>query len=104
MTAVDGDTSGIFRLKIEVSPDVMFQQVSGETVILDLRSESYFGLDRTGTRIWELIQEGNTPSEILRIMVTEFDVEPEQLKQDLAEHLQSLEQAGLIVMKEPESN
>ena len=43
--------------KITISPEVMSQEVSGETVLLDLQSESYFGLDEVGTRIWQLLQE-----------------------------------------------
>ena len=39
---------------ITLSPDVISQEVSGETVLLDLESENYFGLDAVGTRIWQL--------------------------------------------------
>ena len=35
------------------SPNVISQEVSGETVLLDLDSEHYFGLDSVGTRIWQ---------------------------------------------------
>lgn len=87
-----------FNSRIEVSPDVISQEISGETVILDLKSDSYFGLDPTGTRIWELLQEGKDPEGILKIMTSEFEVKPEILKHDLAEHLQTLEAAGLITI------
>ncbi|MBT6125779.1 MAG: PqqD family protein, partial [Halieaceae bacterium] len=40
---------------VTLSPDVISQEVSGETVLLDLNSEHYFGLDEVGTRIWQLI-------------------------------------------------
>ena len=36
---------------ISLSPDVISQEVSGETVLLDLQTENYFGLDEVGTRI-----------------------------------------------------
>ena len=39
------------------SPEVISQEVSGETVLLDLESESYYGLDAVGTRIWQLIRD-----------------------------------------------
>ncbi len=90
----------IFLSKIEVSPEVIFQEISGETVILDLKSESYFGLDTTGTRIWELLQENQAPIDIVRIMSSEFDVDPDILKRDLAEHIDSLEKAELITLIE----
>ncbi len=34
------------------SGEVLQQEVGGEAVLLDLASESYFGLDPVGTRIW----------------------------------------------------
>ena len=37
---------------VTLSPEVISQEVSGETVLLDLESENYFGLDEVGTRIW----------------------------------------------------
>ena len=40
---------------IALSPQVISQEVAGETVLLDLESECYFGLDAVGTRIWQLI-------------------------------------------------
>jgi hypothetical protein len=43
--------------QITVSPEVLFQEVGGEAVLLDLKSESYFGLDDVGMRIWQLLQE-----------------------------------------------
>ena len=44
---------------ITLSPEVISQEVSGETVLLDLQSENYFGLDEVGTRIWQLINEND---------------------------------------------
>ena len=37
---------------IKISREVLSHAVSGETVLLDVPSESYFGLDEVGTVIW----------------------------------------------------
>ncbi len=87
-----------FHSRVEVSPDVISQEIGAETVLLDLNSDSYFGLDATGTRIWGLLQQGKEPGEILTILMAEFDAEPGVLQNDLAEHLQTLEKAGLITI------
>ena len=92
------ETNHLFDSKFSISPDVMFQEISGETVLLDLVSESYFGLDQTATRIWQLLRDANTPSRIHQIMAAEFEVDPAQLKTDLVGHLQELLDAGLIAI------
>ena len=84
------------NLKIELSPDVLSQEVSGETVLLDIRSESYFGLDQVGTRIWELMQENGDLETTFKAMLDEYDVDPGQLESDLTELVEKLEKAGLL--------
>ena len=68
---------------IALSPDVISQEVSGETVLLDLESENYFGLDEVGTRIWQLIKETNELQLIFDTLLKEYDVSEERLQLDL---------------------
>lgn len=82
--------------KIEISPDVLFQEVSGETVLLDLASEQYFGLDAVGTRIWALLNEGATADDVVETLLEEYEVERATLEADVAELLAGLAGAGLI--------
>ena len=84
------------EFKIEISPDVLFQEINGETVLLDLKSESYFGLDKTATRIWQLLNENKSVEDIHSVMLAEFDVDSNELLADLQHHLKELESAGLI--------
>jgi hypothetical protein len=79
-----------------VSSDVLFQEVSGETVLLDLESEQYFGLDAVGTRIWSLLKEGRAVREMVETLLAEYEVEREQLAGDVRELLAALLDAGLI--------
>ena len=84
------------RQTIEISPDVLFQEVSGETVLLDLESEQYFGLDAVGTRIWTLIGEGVSIGAMIDTLLQEYEVERATLEADLADLLARLAEAGLI--------
>ena len=79
-----------------VSKDVLFQEVSGETVLLDLASESYFGLDEVGTRIWTLLNEGKTAVEMVAVLLEEYEVERETLEGDVRDLLTALIEAGLL--------
>lgn len=81
---------------ISLSPEVISQEVSGETVLLDLNSENYFGLDEVGTRIWQLIESSGRLQDIYDTMLAEFEVDPDQLLDDMEQLLDDLEKAGLV--------
>ena len=82
--------------RFTVSPEVLFQEVSGEMVLLDLASESYFGLDEIGARIWGLLGEDKNQGQILDVLLREYEVDRKTLEEDLVELLGELLEAGLI--------
>jgi hypothetical protein len=65
-------------------------------VLLDLSSETYFGLDDVGTRIWQLLQEDGHLGNVFSRVLEEFDVEPGRLEADLIGHVAQLADAGLL--------
>lgn len=85
---------------ITLSPDVISQEVSGETVLLDLESENYFGLDEIGTRIWQLIKETNDLEAIFRTLLAEYDVSEERLRGDLDALLSEVAGLGLVKLEQ----
>lgn len=78
------------------SDDVLYQEVGGEAVLLDLASEQYFGLDPVGTRIWELLDGERQLTEIHEVLCNEFDAETAQIRTDLLALAHSLMEAGLV--------
>jgi Coenzyme PQQ synthesis protein D (PqqD) len=81
---------------ITLSPDVIAQEVAGETVLLDLKSENYFGLDKVGTRVWQLIEETGDLQQIFDQLLQEYEVDGETLEDDLDELLGKIARKGLI--------
>ena len=81
---------------ITIPAQVMARQVGEETVILDLASGTYFGLDPVGSRIWTLLSEGKTLGETCDAMLDEFEVERGHLERDVADLLDKLAGQGLI--------
>ena len=57
--------------KLTVPPQVMSRLVGDETVLLDLASGVYFGLDGVGQRIWESVVEGNSLEQVVDLIVSE---------------------------------
>ena len=82
--------------RFSISDEVLSQEVNGETVLLDLDGESYFGLNEVGTRVWQLLQSERTVGETLSALSDEYDVGREQLESDMGELLDKLSDAGLV--------
>ena len=82
--------------RIELSSDVVSREVGSETMLLNLASGTYFGLDPVGARFWQLLEEGRTAVEARDVILNEYDVEPARLEQDLEALLGELVSHGLV--------
>jgi hypothetical protein len=72
-------------------PDgVLFRDLNGESILLNLDSETYFGLDEVGTRMWQVLTTQPTIQAAFDDLCAEFDVDGEQLRRDLEELLDQL--------------
>ena len=82
--------------RVVVPPHVLIRHLDGEAVLLNLESERYFGLDATGTRMWELATSEPSVAMAFEKLLAEFDVEPESLQNHLTELLSGLVENGLL--------
>ncbi len=86
--------------RIHIEKDVLFREVGGEAIILNLQSGKYFGLDEVGTRMWQLLAERGTIEPVVRALVEEYEVTEEQLRQDLLALVEKLA-ANQLLKVEP---
>jgi hypothetical protein len=82
---------------VKVSDEVVFRELDGEAVLLNLASGMYFGLDETGTRIWQLIDQHRHLAEVLAALCEEFDVSRDTMERDLLTLVSELSEKGLLV-------
>jgi hypothetical protein len=76
--------------------DVLARNVQGETVLLNMKTEHYFGLRGVAARTWQLISSGKTLDEVRVILTAEYDVSPDTLTKDLDRFVNDLASAGLV--------
>uniref|UniRef100_B8HXX5 PqqD family protein n=1 Tax=Cyanothece sp. (strain PCC 7425 / ATCC 29141) TaxID=395961 RepID=B8HXX5_CYAP4 len=76
--------------------DVLVQELGGELVLLNLDSEEYFGLDTVGASMWQILQETGSIQATYDRLLEQYEVEPEQLKQDLLELIEKFVDHGLV--------
>ena len=80
---------------------VVWRELDGEAVLLDLESEAYFGLDEVGTRIWSLLEAERPLAEVHRLLLAEYEVGAEELWGDLVGLVGRLLAAGLVEAPPP---
>lgn len=85
---------------LALSPGVLFRLVDDETVLVNLQSGSYFGLDPVGTRILQLIVERGSLMRVFDAMLAEYTVEPATLEQDLLALAAELRDRGLLDVRD----
>jgi hypothetical protein len=78
---------------------VEWREVEGEIVALDLRTNTYLAVNRTGAALWPALVSGADREELLSRLVDAFDVTAEQAAADLDEFLAQL--AAQDILEQP---
>ena len=86
--------------RITASQNVLVRELQGESVLLNLDSESYFGLDEVGTRIWTVLTSAPSIEAAVETLFAEYAVERDQLRADLARLVTTLTDAGLVDVRD----
>lgn len=83
-----------------VSHQITGDLPDGDIVILNLKDGVYFGLNDVGRRIWCLIQEPLIVSEILKVLLDEYNVDPEECSREVIRLLIELQDHDLLLLRQ----
>ncbi len=81
------------RLRAE---GLAWEVVEDEVVVLDLTSSEYFGLNATGTVLWQALAANATVDDLVQELMTTFDVDAPTASADVANFLETLQSHGLL--------
>jgi hypothetical protein len=95
---------GIFAAKKEIGPgtvlhrkhDLLFNQIDGEVVMLSLENSEYYGMDKVGSRIWELLEHPLTLKDLVGKLMDEYTVSEEQCTRETLAFINKLKDKALI--------
>jgi hypothetical protein len=82
--------------RFHASPDALATRVGDEIVLVDLKTDRIYSLNRTAARIWELMCADCDRAEVERRMLEEFDVARGELAEAIDELVTSMTQDGLL--------
>lgn len=82
--------------RLKIPEQVVTRQVGDETVLLNLESGTYFGLDPVGSRFLELLEADGALAAVIARMLEEFEVTEAQLEDDLLRLADEMLASGLL--------
>lgn len=92
------------RTRVRRIVDVLDAEIDDQSVMMDIERGSYFGLNKTGTRIWALLAEPMVIGELCDRLTEEFEVPREQCERQVFDFLGSLLDRGLLQVVTDESS
>ena len=83
---------------LRIPDEVIFRELDGEAVVLNLDTGIYFGLDAVGTRIWRLLEERKSLRLVLDTLIDEYEAPADRLQRDLLAFVERLNGKGLLTL------
>ncbi|MDD2366849.1 MAG: PqqD family protein [Desulfuromonadaceae bacterium] len=69
-----------------------------ETILMSVEQGSYYGMEATARRIWELIETPTSVADLIDLLSQEYNVTPDICGPDIIAYLEELNAEGLIVV------
>ena len=89
-----------FTSRAIVPETVLFRELEGSAVLLNLKTESYLSLDEVGTRMWTLLTTELNVQAAYQQLLAEYEVSPDVLRLDVERLLGQLMQHGLVELRD----
>ena len=86
-----------FSDRVTIPDEVLISKLQEESVILNLDSERYYGLDDVGTRFLSALTTSDSIETAYDRLSREYDVDPQVLRDDLLALVENLIDQGLLI-------
>jgi len=81
------------------NPEIIAKNVKGEMVLLNPLTGKYYGLNKVGCAFWEKVDGKRNISEIVSLLLEQFNVERERLVRDIEDLMKTLSDNKLITFE-----
>lgn len=93
-----GHTGLVLSIPAAVEPEdeVIFQALHDEMVLLNMKTQEYFGLDDVGSEMWNLLVEHGNVEKVVAVLADRYNVDQDTLRRDTLILIGRLMEAGLL--------
>ncbi len=89
-------TEIIANTKLLLNQELLQSEIDGETIMMSIDNGKYYGLNTIASRIWEILKTEPLFSELVNILLSEYEIEEKQCNQETLEFLENLIKNKLI--------
>src|SRR5436853_4787556 len=90
------------RLRVN-SPNVIYETIEGEVILIDLKTGTYYSLRDSGAAVWQAIEQGAGEDGIAAELRSRYDASEEEIRDAVRRLLDELEHEGLVRAEEGEA-
>lgn len=98
-TSVARSQEEVLASTISIPENVVFRAFAAETVVLNVQTGKYFGLNPTGGHMLEVLKTLPSVGAAAERLAQEYDIPLETIQADLCAFCRGLEERGLIELK-----
>jgi hypothetical protein len=96
-----GKLTGLLEARVRVPASVVYKNFVKETVILNLETGQYHGVNPTGGQMIAVLEQSPTVREAAARLAAEFGVDAYEIQRDLCEFCDALVERGLLAIESP---
>jgi len=82
---------------ISLNPEVVHTTLAdGQAVLLHMQTHKYYSLNKTGSKVWTLLESGDSVGQISDKIAEDFGFDEQRAAADVASLIDALKSAGLL--------
>jgi hypothetical protein len=73
-----------------------WREVDGEVIALERKQSAYLAANQSGTVLWRALADGTSEVEMVRLLMSQYDIDADTARVDVDGFVSTLDQMGLL--------
>jgi hypothetical protein len=78
---------------------MLFNEIDGEVVMLSIENSEYYGMDKVGSRIWQLLEKPLSFKELVTLLMNEYEVDEDLCRHDTLEFVRKMSDKQILILE-----
>jgi Coenzyme PQQ synthesis protein D (PqqD) len=75
---------------------VEWREVDGEVIALEQKQSAYLAANQSGSLLWRALADGTSEVELVRLLMSQYDIDADTARTDVDGFVSNLDQMGLL--------